>query len=70
MSKEAVKIRLKLPRELHQDVAVDANIRVHSMVQEIIEKLQQSVDENEAVMVSDRLQRLIYAKSLAYSAMP
>ncbi len=70
MSKKTVKIRLKLPRELHQDVAVDANIRAHSMVQEIIEKLQQSVDENEAVMVSDRLQRLIYAKSLAYSAMP
>jgi hypothetical protein len=70
MSDSTVRMRLKLPRELYQDVATDAKIHCHRMSQEIIDKLQISVDENDIVMVNDRLQRLIFAKALAHPALP
>ena len=66
MTEEVVKMRIKIPKELYQDVATDAKIQFRTVAQEMVDKLQQSIDENEVVMASDRLSRLIFAKALAH----
>lgn len=60
--------RLKVPRELYNDLLVQAKINFRSIAEEVAQQLQVSVVCNDEVMSEDRLLRLIYSKSLAHPA--
>jgi len=65
---DTIKLRLRIPLEIYQDVLLDSTLNGCSLSEEIIRKLEYSLRHNTDVMLSDRLHRLIFEPRLAYSA--
>jgi hypothetical protein len=60
------RICIKLPKDIHQELLVWAELNARSKSDEIIARLIATLQNNEEFMAKDRLMRLISSKKLAY----
>jgi hypothetical protein len=59
-------LRIKLPQELYDDLCTHSERNARTLARELIARLCITLENNDELMVQDRLKRLIFCRALAY----